>query len=256
MHLTVATLADHDAIRHGFFGRAGGVSAGIYASLNCGFGSADDAANVRTNRARAAAALAADAAGLITVHQVHSPDVVTVTEPWVHTAAPRADAMVTRSTEVTLGILAADCAPVLFADAAAGVVGAAHAGWRGALTGVVENTVAAMVALSAARASIVAAIGPCIAQASYEVGPEFPAPFRAQDPANAAFFTPADRADHWRFDLAGYVGAQLAGARVSRVAIGRDTYAEAADFFSYRRTTHRGEPDYGRNLSAIRLAPR
>ena len=267
MPLTAATLDEVAAVRHGFFTRAGGVSGGLYASLNCGYGSADDPDNVRTNRTRAAAALGAEALGtkalgaaapaLVTVHQVHSADAVTVTQPWAPDAAPRADAMVTTTPGVILGVLTADCAPVLLADPAAGVVAAAHAGWRGALTGVIETTVAAMVALGATPERLAAAVGPCIAQASYEVGPEFPAPFLQHDPANRGFFAPAARSDHWLFDLAGYVTERLTRAGVAQPAVvRRDTYTNDRDFFSYRRATHRGEPDYGRNLSAICLAER
>ncbi len=262
MPLTAATLDEVAAVRHGFFTRAGGVSGGLYASLNCGYGSADDPDNVRTNRARAVGALGAETPGagapaLVTVHQVHSADVVTVTQPWSPDAAPRADAMVTTTPGVILGVSTADCAPVLLADPAAGIVAAAHAGWRGALTGVIETTVAAMVAAGAAPERLVAAVGPCIAQVSYEVGPEFPAPFLQHDPTNRAFFAPAARADHWLFDLAGYVTQRLTRAGVAQPAVvGRDTYADDRDFFSYRRATHRGKPDYGRNLSAIRLVER
>jgi polyphenol oxidase len=243
-----------DGVRHGFFGREGGVSDGLYASLNCGFGSGDDLAKVAENRARAARALGATGGTLVTCYQVHSPDVVTVDRPWRREANPKADGMATRTPGVALGILTADCAPVLFADPEAGVIGAAHAGWRGALGGVLEATLAAMKQLGAARARIRAAIGPCIAQASYEVGPEFPAAFLAEDTANARFFTPSRRAGHHMFDLGGYVERRL--GRAGLAAIGRaahDTAAEADRFFSYRRACLRGETDYGRELSAIVL---
>jgi YfiH family protein len=191
---------------------------------------------------------------LLTAYQVHSPDVATVTAPWRREEAPKVDAMVTDRPGITLGILTADCVPVLFADAGAGVIGAAHAGWRGALTGVLQATVEAMRALGARTAHIAAGIGPAIALRSYEVGPEFPAPFLAQDPANVAFFLPSVRPDRHMFDLPGYVARQLAGlglAQVERLA--NDTCAEADRFFSYRRATLKGETDYGRDLSAISL---
>lgn len=241
-----------DGIRHGFFTRTGGVSQGIYASANSGPGSDDDPAAVAENRARVAQALAVAPDNLLTCHQIHSPDVVTVTEPFAD--RPRADALVTRAPGLVLGVLTADCAPVLFADAQAGVIGAAHAGWKGALGGVLANTVAAMAALGADPARIVAVVGPCIAQPSYEVGTDFRARFVEADPTHGAFFLPGVADDKCQFDLPGFVCAQLTQAGVGRVAaVGRDTYAEAADFFSYRRTCHAGEPDYGRQISAIVL---
>lgn len=241
-------------IRHGFFTRAGGVSGGIYASLNCGFGSDDAAADVAENRRRAAAALALEPDRLATCHQVHSPTVVVIEAPWSLGERPRADAMVTRRAGIALGILTADCAPVLFADPAAGIIGAAHAGWRGALGGVLDATVAAMFDLGATAASLGAAIGPCIAQASYEVGPEFPAPFLAESMGNARFFVAATRPGHFRFDLASYVADRLGRLGIRRIdrAAG-DTAAEPDRFFSYRRSCLRREPDYGRQLSAITL---
>ena len=251
--ITLGALVS-DGIRHGFFTREGGVSDGIFASLNCGFGSNDDAAKVVENRRRAMAALGLAPDRLAICHQIHSPDVITVETPWRHEDRPRGDAMVTRQPGVALGVLTADCAPVLFADREARVIGAAHAGWRGALTGVLEATVAAMEKLGAAKARIAAGIGPCIAQASYEVGPEFPAPFLAEDAAHARFFRPATRAGHFTFDLAGYVAHRLQRLGVAQVErTGGDTAAEAARFFSYRRSCLRKEPDYGRELSAICL---
>jgi YfiH family protein len=245
---------DTDGVRHGFFTREGGVSDGIFASLNCGFGSNDDAAKVRENRRRAMAALGLAADRLAICHQLHSPDVVTVEAPWRHEDRPRGDAMVTRRPGVALGILTADCAPVLFADPEARIIGAAHAGWRGALTGVLEATVTAMEALGAATARIRAGIGPCIAQTSYEVGPEFPAPFLAEDAANARFFRAAPRVGHFHFDLAGYVAHRLERLGLGQIErSGGDTAAEAERFFSYRRSCLRKEPDYGRELSAICL---
>jgi YfiH family protein len=252
IELPLFTEARH--LAHGFFTREGGVSRGIYASLNCGFGSGDERAAVTENRSRAAARLYLPASGLRTVHQVHGRSVVTVeSQQWLPTAAPKADAMVTRQRGVALGILTADCAPVLLADPGAGVIGAAHAGWRGALDGVIEATVAAMTELGAQAGAIRAAVGPCIAQPSYEVGADFPAPFLAQDEINARFFSPGRNGRH-QFDLAGYVAARLAAADVGTVQVMRvDTYAEPDLCFSYRRATHQGEPDYGRQLSAIAL---
>jgi YfiH family protein len=242
-------------VRHGFFTRAGGVSGGIYASLNCGLGSGDDPAAVAENRRRAARALGVAADHLLTAYQVHSADVVTVERPWIGDR-PKVDGMVTRTPGLALGVLAADCAPVLFADADAGVIGACHAGWRGALSGVVEATVAAMVGLGADRARVCGALGPCIAQASYEVGPEFRANFVAADADNARFFVDSARAGHFLFDLPGYVLGRMARAGVARIGhVALDTCAEETRLFSYRRTCLRGEGDFGRGLSAIALAP-
>ncbi|MGE0744072.1 MAG: peptidoglycan editing factor PgeF [Rhodospirillales bacterium] len=253
--LRLAVLDGAPGVRHAFFTRDGGVSGGIYASLNCGFGSGDRREDVAENRARALRRLDPDAGGLVTAHQVHSADAVTVTAPWKPGEAPRADAMVTDRPGVALGILTADCAPVLFADAGAGVIGAAHAGWRGALTGVLEATVAAMEGLGADRSRIRAAIGPCIGRASYEVGPEFPAPFLAADADAATLFDPSPRPGHHRFDLEGYAWRRLVRLGLAAVdAAGRDTCAEDAAFFSYRRTCLNGGRDYGRGLSAIVLA--
>uniref|UniRef100_UPI0035639FEA peptidoglycan editing factor PgeF n=1 Tax=Falsiroseomonas sp. TaxID=2870721 RepID=UPI0035639FEA len=253
--ITLGALNDLAGVRHGFLTRAGGVSEGIYASLNCGYGAKDDPPDrVAENRARALARADLPAGSLVTAYQVHSARVARVERPWPREDAPEVDAMVTDRPGVTLGILTADCAPVLFADAPARVIGAAHAGWRGAQGGVLEATVAAMVELGAERARIRAGIGPCIAQRSYEVGPDFPKPFLADDPANAAFFCPSRREGHFMFDLPGYVAARLAAAGLRRVCrLPHDTCAEAERFFSYRRATLRGEPDYGRGLSLIGL---
>jgi polyphenol oxidase len=235
---------------HGFFGRTGGVSRGLYASLNCGLGSDDDAADVAENRRRACAALGAST--LNTLYQIHSPTVVAVDSPWE--SRPQADAMVTKTRGIALGILSADCAPVLFADAKAEVIGAAHAGWKGALSGVIEATVAAMEAHGARRGAIAASIGPCISQTNYEVGDEFRARFMANDAANARFFAPGTRAGHHHFDLEDFVAERLAHAGVANIVrLSRCTYAHEAGFFSFRRATHRGEKDYGRELSAIVL---
>jgi YfiH family protein len=250
------TLSQLPGLAHGFFGRRGGVSRGLFASLNCGFGSGDDAACVRENRSRAGHRLGVDVDRLLTVYQIHSANAVIVDEPWPREAQPKADAMATRQPNIALGILAADCAPVLFADAEARVAGAAHAGWKGALGGVVEAAVKAMETLGAARERIVAAIGPCISQTSYEVGSEFRAQFVAADPHNAHFFIRGQRSDHWQFDLPGYVEGRLAKLDLRAVErVDRCSYLNEADYFSFRRTTHQSEPDYGRNLSAIVLTP-
>lgn len=250
--LTDPALARLPGISHGFFTRQGGVSTGLYDSLNCGFGSADDPVAVGENRRRARAEVGAD--DLVTLYQIHSATVVTVTEGWEPGDAPRADGMVTDRPGIALGALAADCAPILLADGAAGVIGAAHAGWGGALKDVAGATVAAMTALGAEPWRIVAAIGPCIRQESYEVGPEFLDRFLADDATNARHFRPAGKPGHHLFDLAGYVAKRLVAAGVGHVGdIGADTYPDPSRFFSYRRTTHRGEPDYGRQISAICL---
>lgn len=253
--LQSSALADLKGVAHGFFGRAGGVSSGVFASLNCGYGSDDDVHAVRENRTRVATWLGAREERLLTVYQIHSADAVEVTTPWVRADAPKADAMATRAPGIALGVLAADCAPVLFADAEAGVIGSAHAGWKGAFDGVLESVVALMERLGARRDRIHAAIGPCISQASYEVGPEFFERFVEPARDNARFFAPSTRAKHWRFDLPAYALMRLAAAGVSARALGVCTYADEAGFFSFRRTTHRGEAQYGRNLSAIMLKP-
>ncbi len=231
-----------------------GSAAELFESLNCGFGSGDGADAVARNRAIAMERLGFSGDHLVTCYQVHSTTVATVEKPWRRDAAPRADGLVTRGSGIALGILTADCAPVLFEDAVARVVGAAHGGWRGALGGIVEATLDRMEALGAKRARIRAGIGPCIARTSYEVGPEFPQPFLSDDPASAAYFAPAMRTGHFMFDLPGYIERRLARAGV--VAIERaphDTVAEDSHFFSYRRACLRGEPVYGRALSAIAL---
>ena len=252
--LTAETLDHQPGLRHGFFSRQGGVSQGLFASLNCGLGSGDAAEAVRENRARALRQLDLPAAPLVTCFQVHSPTAVTVAEPWPEAERPRADALVTDRRGIALGVVTADCAPILFADAQAAVVGAAHAGWKGALAGVVGSTVTAMEALGAKRGRIAAAVGPCIGWDSYEVGPEFPLPFLAQS-ANARLFKPG-RGGRQLFDLKAYVAWRLAEAGVGTLAVEpADTWAEEARFFSYRRATQRREPDYGRLLSAIALEP-
>ncbi len=253
--LQAASLAALDGIRHAFFTREGGVSDGVYTSLNGGPGSDDAPASVAENRARMAAALGVPADRLLTAYQIHSPDVVTVEQPWDPQQRPRADAIVTRVPGLAIGVTTADCGPVLLADAAAGVIAAAHAGWRGAATGVLEATVAAMERCGADRGRTVAALGPMIRQTNYEVGPEFVARFRTEDRGNERFFRPASRPDHALFDLAGYVAGRLAAAGIARIEdLGHCTYADATRFFSYRRSTHRREPDYGRHINAIALA--
>jgi YfiH family protein len=241
-------------VRHAFFTREGGVSGGVYATLNGGVGSRDHAGHVAENRARMAAALAVEPHRFLTAYQIHSPDVVIADEPWAADARPRADAIVTRTVGLAIGVSTADCGPILFADAEARVIGAAHAGWRGALTGVIEATIAAMEGLGAARGRIRAALGPMIRQRNYEVGSDFIARFAAEDKASADFFHPAAREGHALFDLAGYIAARLERAGVQQIEdIGLCTYAEPERFFSFRRTTHRSEPDYGRHINAIAL---
>lgn len=243
-----------DGVRHAFFSRRGGVSEGLYASLNCGFGSGDEADRVARNRARAARGIGLEPDRLVTAYQTHSIEVARVEHPWQREHAPEVDAMVTKQPGIALGILTADCVPVLFADKEARVIGAAHAGWRGALNGIVEAVVAAMVDLGARREAIAAGIGPAICQRSYEVGPEFPAPFLAQSGDNKNFFRAAPRAGHAWFDIKGYVASRLGAAGVGGVeALPCDTCAEEDRFFSYRRACLRGESDYGRGLSAIYL---
>lgn len=242
-----------DGVPHGFLGRRGGVSTGVVAGLNVGLGSLDDRAAIAENRRRAVAAVLPGAA-LVTLHQVHSAEAVAVAAPFPDAGRPHADALVTDRPGLALGILTADCAPVLLADRLAGVVGAAHAGWKGALGGVCANVVAAMEALGARRERIAAAVGPCIARPSYEVDTAFLARFEAADPANERFFRPG-RPGHHQFDLEAYVGARLAAAGLGRVELmGIDTYANAGDYFSFRRATHCGEPDYGRQMSLIGIA--
>jgi len=243
-----------DGVPHGFLGREGGVSTGILAGLNVGLGSNDDREAIAENRRRAVAAVLPGAA-LVTVHQVHSAGAVIVSEPFADAARPHADALVTDRPGLLLGILTADCVPVLLADVAGGVVGAAHAGWKGALHGVTDATIEAMEKLGARRERISAATGPCIARASYEVDDAFVRRFEEADPANERFFLFAGKAGHQQFDIEAYVAARLAAAGVGRVeTLGLDTYAHADRFFSYRRATHRGEPDYGREISLVGLA--
>jgi polyphenol oxidase len=248
------TLARLPGIRHAFFTRAGGVSGGIYASLNAGIGSNDDPGHVAENRARMASTLGVAPERFLTSYQIHSPDVVVVAEPWQADERPRADAMVTMVPGLAIGISTADCGPVLFADAQARVIGAAHTGWRGALGGVTDQTIAAMEKLGALRERIVAALGPMIRQQHYETGADLRDRFVADQADSARFFRPAAREGHFMFDLAGYVVARLAAARVRTIEdVGACTYANPDKFFSYRRMTHRGEADYGRHVNAIVL---
>ena len=240
-------------LRHAFFTRDGGVSGGIYASLNGGLGSRDDAAHVAENRRRMAEQLGVEPARFLSVHQTHSPDVIVATGPWPGPSRPMADAIVTRTEGLAIGASAADCGPILLVDPSARVIGAAHAGWKGALTGIVESTVATMEKLGAERSGIVAAIGPLIRQHSYEVGGEFVERFVEADAENALFFIPSTRERHAMFDLAGYIRMRLENAGVLMIDdIGVDTYSDER-FFSYRRSVHRKEPDYGRHVHAIAL---
>jgi YfiH family protein len=241
-----------EEIPHGFLGRRGGVSEGICAGLNVGIGSGDDPKAIAENRRRAVEAVASGAR-LVTVHQIHSPDALYAVAPWPDESRPRADAIVTDRPGLALGILTADCTPILFADRAAGVIGAAHAGWKGALGGVVESTIAAMEKIGARRARIHAAVGPVIACKSYEVDETFLRRFAESDRDNERFFSPG-REDHYQFDLEAYVLSRLAEAGITRAeALGLDTYSNPDRYFSYRRATHKGEPDYGRQISLIAL---
>lgn len=253
--LQALSLAELAGIHHAFFTRSGGVSQGVYATLNGGTGSNDAPDKIAENRARMATILGVTADRLLTAYQIHSPDVVVVEEPWTHTQRPRADAIVTRVARLAIGVSTADCGPLLFADSQAGVIGAAHAGWRGAFTGVIEATVAAMENLGAERARIAAALGPTISQPNYEVGPEFVARFTAAAADNERFFAASSKVGHATFDLPGYIAARVARAGIVEFEnLGLCTYAEPDRFFSFRRTTHRNEPDYGRHINAIALA--
>lgn len=248
----VIRAAALEGVPHGFLGRRGGVSSGVVAGLNVGLGTGDEPEAVAFNR-HAAATAVLEGARLATVYQVHSADCVMVTEPWPDASRPHADALVTDRPGLLLGIVTADCAPVLFADRHAGVVGAAHAGWKGAVAGVTDATLDAMERLGANRANIAAAIGPCIARASYEVDARFRDHFIAENRANTRFFTNG-APDHFQFDLELYVAHRLEAVGIGSVErLGLDTYADEARFFSYRRATHRKEPDYGRQIALIGL---
>jgi polyphenol oxidase len=256
MMIEAPELSSHAGLRHAFFTRVGGVSDGIYASLNGGLGSQDAPERVGENRARMCAQLGLAPDRLVSLYQVHSAEVVVVEAPFPGPERPKADAMVTRTPGLALGIATADCGPILFADPENGVVGAAHAGWKGALTGVIGATVAAMERLGARRNRIVAVLGPTIAQPSYEVGPDFVARFRREAPGMERFLGPGTRADHAQFDLPSFILARLAEADVGEAtSLNLCTYADPERFYSYRRTTHRGEADYGRLISAITLTP-
>ena len=253
--LQASSLAKLARIRHAFFTRSGGVSQGVYATLNGGVGSDDAPDKVAENRARMAAALGVAPERLITPFQIHSPDVVVAEKPWTHAERPRGDALVTRTPGLAIAVSTADCGPLLFADSEAGVIAAAHAGWRGALTGVIEATLAAMERLGADRSRIAVALGPTIRQQNYEVGPEFVERFLAADVDNARFFSASDRSGHAMFDLGGYIADRIQRAGIMNFEdLGLCTYAEPDRFYSYRRTTQRGEPDYGRHINAIALA--
>ncbi|WP_375413923.1 peptidoglycan editing factor PgeF [uncultured Bradyrhizobium sp.] len=253
MTLGSPLLSAIPGLRHGFFTRDGGVSGGIYESLNGGIGSNDDPGHVAENRRRMAQQMGVSPEHFLGVWQVHSPDAVVATGPWPGRSRPRADAMVTRTEGLAIGVTAADCGPILLVDPRARVIGAAHAGWKGALTGVLESTIDAMEQLGAERAGIVAAIGPLIRQNSYEVGAEFVDRFTLADAANAPFFIPSSREKHAMFDLAGFIRMRLENAGVLMIDdVGIDTYSDQR-FFSYRRSVHRKEPDYGRHVHAIVL---
>ena len=252
MSLDIVRAAALDGVLHGFFGRQGGLSTGDVAGLNCGTGSGDDPAVVEANRRLAADAIL-PGAPLASVYQIHSPTAVIVTEAAPHAQRPQADALVTDRPGLLLGIVTADCAPILLADTEAGVIGAAHAGWRGAMAGVTDQAIAAMLSLGARVEHISAAVGPCLARASFEVGHDFPEPLLADDPDNERFFNEGPNGRP-RFDLEAYVVARLAAAGVRRIeAAGLDTYALEDRYYSYRRATHRNEPTYGRQLSLIGL---
>jgi hypothetical protein len=252
--LQALSLATLDGIHHGFFTRNGGVSEGVYTSLNGGVGSKDAPDKVAENRARMATALGVPRDRLLSAYQIHSPDVVVVEKPWAPDQRPRADAMVTCTPLLALGVSTADCGPLLFADGDARVIGAAHAGWRGAFTGVIEATIAAMEKLGAERSRIAIALGPTIRQPNYEVGPEFVTRFTDADKNNARFFAGSAKPGHAMFDLGGYIAARIARAGVVQFEdLGLCNYAEPERFFSFRRMTHRGEADYGRHINAIAL---
>ncbi|WP_336490287.1 peptidoglycan editing factor PgeF [Methylobacterium nigriterrae] len=256
MFLEAPELSSHSYVRHAFFTRQGGVSEGLYASLNGGIGSNDDPARVARNRALMCAQLGLAPQNLVSLYQVHSAAVVEVEAPFALSERPRADAMVTRVPGLALGIATADCGPILFADPDNRVVGAAHAGWKGALAGVIEATVAAMERLGAERTRIVAVLGPTIAQGAYEVGADLMERFRAEAPGSARFFADGERPGHAQFDLPGFILSRLEEAGIGEAAaVNLCTYADPERFYSYRRTTHRGENDYGRLISAIALTP-
>jgi len=253
MTLTSSLLAAVPGLRHAFFTREGGVSGGIYAALNGGVGSSDDPDHVAENRRRMAEHVGVAPEQFLTLYQIHSPDVLVAEGPWPAGPRPKGDALVTNTPGIALGVSTADCGPVLFVDPEARVIGGAHAGWKGALTGVLESTIAAMERLGASRSGIIAAIGPLIRQESYEVGNEFVARFIEADADNAMFFMPSVREGHAMFDLADFIRMRLETAGILMIDdLGLDTYADER-FFSYRRSVHRKEPDYGRHIHAIAL---
>jgi YfiH family protein len=252
--LQAQSLSKLPGIRHGFFTRHGGVSAGVYESLNGGTGSEDAPVNIAENRARMAKSLGVAPDRFLTCYQIHSPQVVVAEAPWPAAERPRADAIVTKVPELAIGVSTADCGPILFADAEARVIGASHAGWRGALTGVIEATVTAMEKLGAARQRIIAAAGPMIRQPNYEVGQDMMDRFVSIEPNTVRFFKKGERPEHFMFDLGGFIASRLRRARVEQIEdLGHCTYADPAQFYSYRRTTHRSERDYGRHINAIAL---
>ena len=249
--IRAAALAN---VRHAFFTRQGGVSQGVYASLNGGVGSQDDPAAVAENRARMAGVLGVAPENLLVPYQIHSADALAVSAPWAEGTRPRCDGLVTARPGLALGVTGADCGVLLFADRQAGVIGAAHAGWKGALTGMVEALVAAMEFLGASRANICAALGPTIGRQSYEVGPEFHQRFYAEDPGFARFFAPSAQSGHFMFDLPGFIEMRAERTKIGAFEnLALDTYGDETRFFSYRRTTHRKEADYGRLVAAIAL---
>ena len=255
MTLDSSLLSAIPGLRHAFFTRDGGVSSGIYAGLNGGLGSNDDPQNVAENRRRMAERMGVTPHHFLSAHQIHSPDAVIASGPWAGASRPRADAIVTRTEGIAIGVTAADCGPILLADPNARVIGAAHAGWKGALTGILESTIDAMEKLGAERGGMVAAIGPMIRQQSYEVGSEFVERFIDAEADNAVFFVPSPREGHAMFDLAGFIRMRLENAGVLMIDdVGADTYSDER-FFSYRRSVHRKEPDYGRHVHAIALEP-
>jgi YfiH family protein len=247
-------LSDMSRVRHGFFTRHGGVSEGLYATLNCALRSKDEPANVRENRLRVANAVGVEPDHFVSGYQVHGCAVATVYRPWGVASRPEVDALVTAKAGIALGVTIADCAPLLFADEEANVIGVAHAGWKGALAGIAEATVGAMENLGAERGRVVAAVGPCIGPDSYEVGAEFHDKFLAADAANARFFRDGAREDHPLFDLPGFVEARLAAMGLGAVEVsGIDTRPEGSDFFSYRRACLNEEPGFGHNIAAIAI---
>ncbi len=254
--MKATNLESLGSVQHGFFTRQGGYSSGVYDSLNCGLGSDDDQETVFKNKAACATALGVGADRLLTVHQEHTADVITVSKAWTHGNAPVADGLVTKVPGIAIAVLAADCTPVLFAAPEAGIIGAAHAGWKGAISGIVENTVDAMTQLGAKRDQIIAAVGPCIGPNSYEVGPEFHDRFLSDNAHNALYFQPSEKTGHVYFDIGGFVLDKVRASGVNTAErLKADTYSQTDKFFSYRRSCHRDETDYGRQLSGIALAP-